>query len=85
MTIWQELKADYVNITSNQSTRNNFRTAERGIILIKTLIETRIALVKATTDQLNPYSHRMKKFILIYPHAYMTVISLFGLKLQNAL
>lgn len=45
-----ELQAGYVNISSNQSTRNNFRTAERGIILIKTLIETKITLPKAANS-----------------------------------
>ena len=56
LTIWQEPKADFVNIIPNQSRRNNIRTTQRGIILIKTLIKTGTTLVKATRGQLNPYS-----------------------------
>ena len=86
MKIWPEQQTKFVNITANQSTRNNTRTAQGGIIWIKSLIKIEITLGKAARDQLNPY--RQMKWEALYQYIATHIydyFSLAGIEIQNVL
>lgn len=86
MKNWLEQQTKFVNTKTNQSTRNNTRTVQGGIIWIKSLIKIEITLRKAARDQLNPYSQMKWEALYQYiaTHIYDHFL-LAGIEIPNVL